>query len=175
MPVGVLLVRRRIDMHMVGYIVKNHIDIVLVRCSQQGAELLVCTETNIQLRGEDGPITVVTAELRVGLARVVLIAVLELITTPTIPGVLSNRGYPNRVDTQTVEEALFNLLGYTGKVTTLVVHDIQYLRRAHFPVVVRVAVRETVYHQRVEHLSFRVVTGELFGIYHGFTVLKRNK
>ena len=46
-PVGVLFVRRRIDVHVVRDIVQNHIDIVLVRSSQKRAEFFVCTETNI--------------------------------------------------------------------------------------------------------------------------------
>ena len=123
-----LLVRRRIDMHMVRHIVQNHIDIVLMRCRQQRAELLVRTETQIQLRRIYRPVTVISAELRIRLARVVLIAVLELIAPPRIPRVLRHRRHPNRVDSQTVKESLFYLLRDAREVTTLVIHNIQHLR-----------------------------------------------
>ena len=113
----------------------------------------------------------ITAELRVRLAWVVLIAVLELITPPRIPRVLRHRRHPDRVDAQTVKESLFYLLRDTREVTTLVVHDIQHLRRTHLPVVIRIAVCKSVHHQRVQHLTFRIVTGQLLGINHRLAVL----
>ena len=158
MPVRMLLISRRIDMHVVGNIVQYHIDIMLMRRRKKRAELFVRAETLVQTGRINWPITMVAAELRVFLTRVPFITVLELIFAPRVPWILRNRRDPNRVYTQAVEESFFNFLRDACEVSTLIIHNIQNLRRIQLPVILAIAIRKTVNHQRIQHLSFRIMT-----------------
>ena len=117
----------------------------------------------------------ITAELGIGLRAVVFIAVLERVVAPCVPWVLRDRTDPERVHTELVEISLGDLLRDTGEVAALVIHDIQYFRTVHLPVVGSIAVVETVDHQRVEHLGLLVMAVQLCGIRNDLTILHRKQ
>ena len=157
---------------MVSYIVKNDVEPVLVSDSQHLMQFLLGGKAFLNLSSKDRPITVVTRELGIGLGIVVLVAIRELIHAPCIPWVLGDRRNPNGVDTELGEEAFFDFLCDTCDVTTLVVHDVEYLWAVHLPVVGFVAIVETVNHERVEHLCLVVVTSQLCNVADYFAILQ---
>ena len=117
----------------------------------------------------------VTAELGIGLGRVVLIAVGERIAAPCIPRVLRDRTDPQRVNAQSVEISLCYLSRDTGEVTALIIDDVEHLGAVHLPVISGVAVVETVNHQRVQHLRLLVMAVELCRVGDDHTVLHRQQ
>ena len=90
-PLGVLLYHGRVDMQVVGYIIQHDMQAVCMGCVQHGAQFVARAEAVIDLVVVYRPVAVVARELRVRLARVVLVAVLERITSPCIGRVLRDR------------------------------------------------------------------------------------
>ena len=89
----------------------------------------------------------VSAEACVGFGGVILIGFGEDILAPCVPRVLCDRRDPDSIDTEVVEESFFNLAGYAGEVSTLVVHYIEHFGGVEFPVVGRVTVVEAVHEE----------------------------
>ena len=165
-------------MHMVGNIVEHHIHIVRVGSVEHSLELRFCAETLLQNGDIDRPIAVVSGELGIGFRGVELVVVgaigllFEVVLSPSRPRVLCDGGNPESGDTEFVEPSLFDTLGDTCEIASLVVHDVKHLRGVEFSVVGGVAVLEAVNHQGVEHLRVVVVAVELRHLGNGYAVLQ---
>ena len=148
---------------------------VCMGCVQHGAQFVARAEAVIHLVVVYWPVAVVARELRVRLARVVLVAVLERVTSPGIGRVLCDRRYPDSGYTQVFKKSAVDLLRYTRQITALIIDYRQYLRIVQRLVVSRVAVVEPVDHQRVKHLRLVVVNRQLGCVSHHLAVLHRDK
>ena len=83
---------------MVGYVVKNDVDVVLVGGCKERVQHTIRTETFVHLCKDGWPVAVVSGELGVFATCIVFIAMQERIASPSVPRVLRDRRNPQRVN-----------------------------------------------------------------------------
>ena len=99
-----------------------------------------------------------------------------LVQAPCAIRILSDRTHPDGVDAKIVEEAFLDLLRDAYDVATLIIGLREHqLGIADLPIVLALAVVETVDHQRIEDLRLGIVAIELVGRSNDLPVLKRNE
>ena len=164
-PVGMGLQDGRPEVEMVGHVVEDDIHAAGMGRIEQLAELVGRAETVVELRGVDGPVAMVTRKTGERL----------LVESPGVARVLCDGRNPERRDAERIEETGLDPVGDAAQVAALVVDLRQHVGPAEGRIVGRIAVVETVDHQRIEHLRLPVAAVEPCGIGDGTPLIEREE
>ncbi len=152
-------------MHVVGHMIQDDKHIVPVGFVQQVCENPVVSKTFVHLRDIQRPVSVVSAELGIGIEYL----------SPGIVRVLRQRRQPYGIYSQLVEKPFFYFLDNAFQVSSVIIYFGMYVRSLNFVIVVRIAVIKPINKDLVYDGRMFVCSFELLHIFYYPALFQRNE